>query len=240
MEVQTDGAQLMPDSTLLVHLLTILPPSKPGRLPRRWPGGDALRLRGQQRHHRHDDEEGGGSDGPAGREHTLREGLRPVLYRWGRFIAITNVDDYWENYRNNAPCNGNRSLFLFSSRFTPRSSALWFIRAWWTSSTGYEADLDTSPEWWWSPLACGVRTKPYALESRPDQIGLVSTARRPFLPGPLSPLSCIPSPARSEWSRRILTNNKKLITGVNHVFVYVLNLLHIYLICNYMRSSSTT
>ena len=59
-------------------------------------------------------------------------------------------------------------------------------RAWWTSFTGKEADLEAATGSWWPPLAAGVRTRPCALGVHTGQTGMVSRGRHPFLSGPLS------------------------------------------------------
>ena len=48
---------------------------------------------------------------------------------------------------------------MSSPRLIPHPSTPCVIRVWWTSSIGYDADLESPPESWWPPLAGGVRTR---------------------------------------------------------------------------------
>ena len=65
----------------------------------------------------------------------------------------------------------------------PSSYAIW---PWWTSSTGKEADLESTPGIGWPPLPGGVRTRPCALLVQPGQTFMGSPRRCLFLPGPLA------------------------------------------------------
>ena len=87
-------------------------------------------------------------------------------------------------YRSNTSTD---PLFVIYTRHPSSSDAL-CNPAWWTSTTGWEADLHRPRnEIGWPSLAGGVRTRPCALGVHPGQTGMGSPGRRPFLPGPLSP-----------------------------------------------------
>ena len=53
----------------------------------------------------------------------------------------------------------NPSLLLILSEFFPIPQCPKLIRAWWTSSTGYMADLVSPIGSWWTPLAGGVASQ---------------------------------------------------------------------------------